>query len=497
MSKIDTSSRHSELLLGEIETEIVGLQYHEATATAGQRVYLEREPGNLHDPCAIRVENERFEQVGYLPRQQVSFLSKLIDDGKIRLDGHVPRGAKGDQTSLPVTLSVYLTEQGRVIVAKREVRSKVDGLHEMIRRTFEEIQRYSSGEVIREMLAGLKPLESQDLLPESRLLLAILPSIAHEVDVALQFRSIGRMQRMIDSLIVGEPQNLGDLSIFPIQWSDRTESSEPLFSLLQTAISKELALVEEVNEDGSVPNLFVTNSGDLPILIPEGEILIGAKQNRMVNLSVLVAAKEQFTLPVSCVEQGRWNYHSRHFESRYTAPAPIRSKNHRNVQRSRSAGDGPRSDQGEVWEDVEECLRSQNIDSPTSSLTDGYDAAEDRLRQSRQGLQLPDNAAGLLFARRSRIIGMDLFDSPSTFSQLKERILDAYLLASSQDGHESHETDIEVARAFLGKLPSCITASRPALGLGEELEISGCGVVGSVLLLEKQLCHLAAFAESP
>ena len=61
-------------------------------------------------------------------------------------------------------------------------------------------------------------------------------------------------------------------------------------------------------EDGEVPNLSVTNSSDRPILIPEGEILVGAKQNRVVNVTVLVAARSTFKVPVSCVEQGRWRY---------------------------------------------------------------------------------------------------------------------------------------------------------------------------------------------
>ena len=83
------------------------------------------------------------------------------------------------------------------------------------------------------------------------------------------------------------------------------------------------AVVEEVNESGSVPNLAVTNKCKRPLLIPEGEILIGAKQNRVINVTVLVAAGVKFVLPVSCVEAGRWRYQSRHFESKFCAPPSL------------------------------------------------------------------------------------------------------------------------------------------------------------------------------
>lgn len=48
-------------LLGEIETEIVGLQYYETKLEPGEYVSLERELDNPHDPSAIRVENGRFQ----------------------------------------------------------------------------------------------------------------------------------------------------------------------------------------------------------------------------------------------------------------------------------------------------------------------------------------------------------------------------------------------------------------------------------------------------
>jgi len=51
------------------------------------------------------------------------------------------------------------------------------------------------------------------------------------------------------------------------------------------------------------------------ILILDGEELVGAKQNRVVNTTLLIAAASSTVIPVSCVEQGRWDYDSPDFRS--------------------------------------------------------------------------------------------------------------------------------------------------------------------------------------
>jgi hypothetical protein len=47
----------------------------------------------------------------------------------------------------------------------------------------------------------------------------------------------------------------------------------------------------------------------------DGEELTGAKQNRIVNASFLIAGQTEVVISVSCVEQGQWNYRSKSFAS--------------------------------------------------------------------------------------------------------------------------------------------------------------------------------------
>ena len=479
-----------EQLLGEIETRIVGMQYYEVDVEPGQQANLEREPENPHDELAIRVENGRFEPIGHLPRRVSSWLSPLIDAGNLRVEGRVPQAAQPGHNRCPIVLTAFICKKGRHLLEKTKVHSKLDALHEVVRRAYEDAQGYSDPDLILELAAGLRSLGRQDLLPETWLLLALMPAIAQEVRTAQAFQAMASMHDLLGKITIGEPIHHHNLTIFPLSWP---KNQVPAYDMLSNAIERGEATVEEVDEDGDVPNLSVTNLCDRPILIPEGEILVGAKQNRVVNVTVLVAAGSKFTVPVSCVEQGRWQYRSRHFRSEYCAPPSLRSKKMRAVQETRASQGTAEGNQGEVWDEVDACLCGMGAESETASLTDGFEAVEAKLQEYRDHLQLPDGAAGIVVARGDQIVGMDLFDSSETLSSLWKRLSDAYFFDALRNRRRRKKTAMELAGHFVKQAADCAKPRVPALGLGSELEISGEAIVGAALIYSGQICHLSAF----
>ena len=116
-----------------------------------------------------------------------------------------------------------------------------------------------------------------------------------------------------ESINVGTPDHFGGLTIFPL-FRNGSTPEQPRYMLLEDAVVHGAARVTELGEGGSVPELRFENFGDSPVLLLDGEELVGAKQNRVLNLTILAPAKQAVVIPVSCVEAGRWHAESDSFQ---------------------------------------------------------------------------------------------------------------------------------------------------------------------------------------
>src|SRR5215216_7351222 len=114
------------------------------------------------------------------------------------------------------------------------------------------------------------------------------------------------METATKQFTLGEPQVAGPLAVFPVLGPD------PRLDYRAFAQATELgACVKELDGGASVGELVIQNPTNLPLLVYEGEEVLGAQQNRTFDVSVLVDAGKGATLPVSCIEEGRWDA-SRH-----------------------------------------------------------------------------------------------------------------------------------------------------------------------------------------
>src|SRR5271166_968989 len=171
----------------------------------------------------------------------------------------------------------------------------------------------------------------------------------------------------LPDILVGNPACHEALTVFPLFLNASTGVD---YLLSDEAISAGSVTVEEVSEGGSVPNLLVTNKGDSRVLFLEGEELRGVKQNRVLNTSVLIGAHSKTPIPVSCVEQGRWRYRTKHFVSGGShSSSKLRHILKKSSYQSMKAGLGYTSNQMEVWNEVSRQMNSLGSSSETTAMS--------------------------------------------------------------------------------------------------------------------------------
>lgn len=281
------------------------------------------------------------------------------------------------------------------------------------------------------------------------------------------------------------------LSIFPVQMPD---GHQPPYLMLEEALEKQLAQVTEKDQSGSVPELLLENQAEIPVLLLEGDVLIGAKQNRVVNITLLVPPKTQFLVPVSCVERGRWRYDSRFFALKRSAPPELRRSKTKSVLQSKRMYGRPISDQMDVWSKVDACLCSVAADSPTDSLEDSYRFIQSNIEFLSKKMELPAGATGFIVASGDRVITIDLFGEACVAAKAWPRLSESYFMHALGSKKETRKPMQESqAQEALLSLTRAIRLSATTTGLGQELEVQDKQTTGMGLAYKGRLVHLAAF----
>lgn len=306
-------------------------------------------------------------------------------------------------------------------------------------------------------------------------------------------QAVQETQQSLVGLKLGSPQIHLNLALVPLL-DERTVA--PDYLLLDEALEREIARVTEVSTQGRVPELAFENASSGKVLLVDGDELVGAKQNRILNLTILVGSGKKVVIPVSCVEQGRWAYRSSGFRSaRRTLFAKARAAKMRHVTESLVVNGERRSNQSEVWAAVAGKVAFCAADSPTLAMSDAYEESAPKLNAYAAAYRAEANQRGAVVAIDGKPVGVELFDSQTTFARYLERLVGSYALdAMETAGNVSPVPAESEVRRFLDMVVTTSGERFAALGEGEDIRLSGEGVTGAALMANGRMVHLAAFA---
>lgn len=304
------------------------------------------------------------------------------------------------------------------------------------------------------------------------------------------------------------PRRKGGLTVFPLV----ADVSEPLpYELLLDALAAGTVRIGEVGT-GTVPSLLAHNRGASDVLILDGEQLVGARQNRLTNRSLLLAAGTKTEIPVSCMEQGRW-----HFTTDAFAPAPKARHAPAEVRRhareaeadvAASAGrvgrDAAARAQGAVWNQIHDYSAKLGARSETGAMDDAYARRDADIESWLTAFPLEPNQVGLLAFLHGAPLGLDAIGCPDLFGRLHERVLGGYVMDALAAGsepdasREKPETTPDEADAlrFLAAVAAAGRAPSDTPGKGAFRVLTGAAIGGELVddaFGDPRIVHLSAF----
>ncbi len=300
-----------------------------------------------------------------------------------------------------------------------------------------------------------------------------------------------RIETTLDALRVGDPAVFGGLSVFPLFG----QQAERKYITLDEALHAGTVEVTELGHSGSVPELRFVNNGDTPVFLLDGEELIGAKQNRVLNLSVMAPARSAVVIPVSCVEQGRWQSGQTQFQpGSHVHFASGRSRKVQRVSESMRQDGGRQSNQGEVWSDIQTLFSRLGARSSTQAMADAFQNKASDVERFVGVFRILPEQTGVAFGLEDKIQGLDLFDSPETLRRLHPKLIRSWALdaiARGTSGIKAVETTS--LERFLARIHAATTVQQRGVGMGQDIRLSGPKVAGAALDCFEHLVHLAAF----
>jgi len=254
--------------------------------------------------------------------------------------------------------------------------------------------------------------------------------------------------------------------------------------------------IRELRSEGAVNTLLAINHTAHYYLLTDMDLLKGAKQNRVVNTSVLIMPHSKQEVDVSCVERSRWSYNSPTF-----TPAPrildtkMRAAKADSLKRDKKEKSA--ETQSKIWGLINEEMVSNNLISDTEDYTTILESKS--MSQESSHRFLPGkNCNGLAVFDGKNLVSFDIFGNRNAYQYYFDllagnalnRVSDGAGTDSMKEAEAFYRLD-EYLDIFESELESPVESEN---GNVATLRWSGAQQYpGFELSYEDKLVHLAGF----
>ncbi len=276
----------------------------------------------------------------------------------------------------------------------------------------------------------------------------------------------------------GEPVFLRNLVITPVKGS-ASNGFSPV--TIDEIIHAEKGSFQE-SDTPDIDEIQFSNDGDEPVLMLDGEEIIGAMQNRIIAHSHMIEPHSVENIPVVCVEEGRWEELGG-FETGHCSYPRLRAVLLRSRFRKTDI-------QKTVWKEITRKLTVTRTQSATSSMHDIYENLDDEVARYVEDFKsLNHGTIGFIGSAGDRILGCDLFHNPQTYQKFEQKLIRSYALDAIE--YRQRRGNRPETKQFLN---SIINALQKRTRKGQpHIHFKGTGFFGQTLLHDNTLVHISVF----
>jgi hypothetical protein len=297
------------------------------------------------------------------------------------------------------------------------------------------------------------------------------------------------LEKYFSNIEVGKPHKFENLTVFPILLVSRGTTLN--YTALDDALSAGDLVVKEVAQE-EVNVVEAKNEGNEFVYGMTGEVILGAKQDRMLESDILFPPKSDWIrIPVYCTERGRWRFETKSFAaSGFSVPTRVRQ---RAVQGESQSG---------VWGQISEYSAQFKASAPTEALGDILETEEVKADSKPYVKEFEDlparepQAVGVVVVAGGTILVADVFGSHELFSELWKKLLRSYIVDAIGVEQKGRVTK-KAVQAFVKEAATGEFRSRATPGVGEVFSITGKKLKGSALTHRDAVVHLDLFPYDP
>ena len=290
---------------------------------------------------------------------------------------------------------------------------------------------------------------------------------------------------------VSEPVEKNNITAFFLSSIEKNNNKYLSFS---EAIAKNQVQISEVNKEGLLTKLSVSNKSSDNIIILNGELIIGTqiRQDRIVDSTVLIPGYATVLINTFCGEQYRWS-------PRLSNKISTSESLYFSSGRANNAADinTKLSKQCRIWSEISEKISDFNVKSFTNSVGQIYKKKKVNVEEIVYFFKIPSEAVGVALGINNQLVNIDIFSNNCMLQIYLPKIIRSIALDSFKKINKKSYLKKKEVHRFLRQIHQANKQKRKVVEgtLGEELQFNSESVAGSILYHKEQTVHFSAFVK--